>query len=251
MKPLQSTDPAAAEGAVKRGASHPRKARRERPQRRALARTIVQRVTPVLDAQTALRTPLRDALRERFCQALLVSNSATAAAIRAGYSPATAKSQASRLLTSVNVQRRLAGLFENTAHRSILRRSDVLRNASARAASALADISDLIGLPYDEFAERIKLHPAGRSIRKIVQGVEYDRESKTWSKPYIKSLELFDPQRAEEILSSLLGWEAPKRVELVPGQRGVVMIPEQSPAPLGVLPEPPAGPEQGSAGNGA
>ncbi len=191
----------------------------------------------VLDTHDALRSPLRDAMRERFCQALLTANTATAAALAAGYSPATARTQASRLLTLVDIQRRMAGLFENSNHRCILRRRDVLKNASARAAAAITDIADLLGLPCTEFAERVRHHPAARAIKTVEQGVKYDAVSGTWSPPYIKRLELFDPRGSERLLADMLGWEAPKRLEVVEGYKGRIILPAQVPAPVGVLPE--------------
>lgn len=45
--------------------------------------------------------------QERFCEEYLIDLNATQAAIRAGYSKKTAKEQASRLLTNVNVQEKL------------------------------------------------------------------------------------------------------------------------------------------------
>lgn len=48
--------------------------------------------------------------QERFCQEYTKDLNQTQAAIRAGYSPKTANQQASRLLTKVNVQARIAEL---------------------------------------------------------------------------------------------------------------------------------------------
>jgi len=206
--------------------------------KRRTAKRIVEHVTPMFDTQESLRSPLRDALRERFCQALLTASSATDAAIRAGYSPASARFQACRLLTNANIQRRLAGLFESTAHRSILRKRDVLKNASQRANAALVDIADLIGLPCSEFAARIQKHPAGRAIKRVRMDVKYNEKDKVWSPPFVKDIELFDPRGSERLLADLLGWEAPKRMEVTPGTTGrIIMLPAPEKPPVGVLPE--------------
>lgn len=210
---------------------------RKQAKKRPPKRGICQLVKPVLDTREALHSPLRDVMRERFCQALLTSSSATEAAIRAGYSVTSARNQASRLCTFVDIQRRLAGLLEKTVNRSILRRRDVLRNASARANAALTDITKMVGLPWDEFAEKIQDHPAGRAIKRVRLGMEYDKESKSWGPPYVKDLELFDPRGSERLLADLLGWDAPKRLEVTPGTAGIIMLPAQEKPPVGVLPD--------------
>lgn len=223
--------------ASKHGVSGGAKRAGKKVPRRCLGRAKAERVEAVLDAHNALREPLDNAQYERFCQALLTAPNATQAAIIAGYSPATATTQACRLLRIVHIQRRLAGLFENTAHRSILRRRDVLKNASARASAAITDLSDLIGLPWEEFAEKIKHHPSAKAIKSVDMGRSYDAATSSWSPPYVKHLELFDPRSSERLLADLLGWEAPKRVELVEGYKGRIILPAQIPAPVGTLPE--------------
>ncbi len=50
------------------------------------------------------------AKQERFCQEYVIDLNATQAAIRAGYSEKTAKEQGSRLLTNVNLQKRITKL---------------------------------------------------------------------------------------------------------------------------------------------
>ena len=50
------------------------------------------------------------AKQERFCQEYILDLNATQAALRAGYSDTTAKSQGSRLLTKCNVQERVSAL---------------------------------------------------------------------------------------------------------------------------------------------
>jgi phage terminase small subunit len=237
MKPKYTGTRSATKRALPKASAKPKKRTAKRRKSKLAGKVIAERVTAVPDTHDALRSPLRDAMRERFCQALLTANTATEAAIRAGYSPASARNQASRLCTFVDIQRRLAGLFENTAHRCILRRRDVLKNASARASAAITDISDLIGLPWEEFAEKIKHHPSARAIKSVDQGREYDRVAMVWSPPYVKHIELFDPRGSERLLSDLLGWEAPKKLELMDkGYKGRIILPALIPAPVGTLP---------------
>jgi phage terminase small subunit len=230
-------------GSTKRAKKAAQFRARPRRKKQALKKAKAERCVATLDVQDALRVPLRDAQRERFCIALLDAPTACEAAIRAGYSPATARQQASRLLTRVDIQRRLAGLFEKTTHRSILRRRDVLRNASSRAAAMMGDITDLIGLPWEEFAAKIKSHPAARAIEFVERGVAYDPEGKQAPMVFVKKIKLFDPQRSERMLADLLGWDAPKKVELS-GEAGYlvgrIMLPAPIPAPVGILPAPAA-----------
>ena len=56
------------------------------------------------------------ARQERFCQEYVIDMDGAKAAIRAGYSVNTAKEQASRLLTKVNVKKLLAKLQENMSN---------------------------------------------------------------------------------------------------------------------------------------
>ena len=65
--------------------------------------------------------------QERFVSEYLVDMNATRAAIRAGYSPRTAKSQASRLLSYVDLQKEIITRKQaQTALRLEIRRDDVV-----------------------------------------------------------------------------------------------------------------------------
>lgn len=64
--------------------------------------------------------------QQRFVSEYLVDLNATRAAVRAGYSPRTAKSQASRLLSYVDLQREIARKQAQTALRLEISRDDVI-----------------------------------------------------------------------------------------------------------------------------
>ena len=66
-----------------------------------------------MDAMTMLT-----ARRELFCQEYVVDRNAKQAAIRAGYSEATAKQQGSRLLTNADVRARIEHLQAEVAERN-------------------------------------------------------------------------------------------------------------------------------------
>ena len=57
---------------------------------------------------------------ERFCQEYLIDLNGKQAAIRTGYSEATAAAQASRLLTNVNIQERVAELQAERSKRTTI-----------------------------------------------------------------------------------------------------------------------------------
>ena len=57
------------------------------------------------------------AKQEAFCQEYIVDKNGAAAAVRSGYSDKTAKEQASRLLTNVNVKARIDELLEEQSKR--------------------------------------------------------------------------------------------------------------------------------------
>lgn len=78
--------------------------------------------------------------QERFCIEYLIDSSATEAAIRAGYSPRTAKSQGARLLTNATV---IARVRELQAERSERTKVDADWLLIRLAQEAEADISDL------------------------------------------------------------------------------------------------------------
>ena len=66
--------------------------------------------------------------QSRFVSEYLVDMSATKAAVRAGYSPKTAKSQASRLLTIVNVQSQIKSKQREVEVKLDLGRERIIRD---------------------------------------------------------------------------------------------------------------------------
>ena len=64
----------------------------------------------------------------RFCEEYIVDHNATQAAIRAGYSPATAKQIGSRLLTNVDVQARVQEMASKAPKCAIASAQEVLEH---------------------------------------------------------------------------------------------------------------------------
>jgi len=108
--------------------------------------------------------------RERFSQEYVIDLNATQAAIRAGYSPRTAKIQASRLLTNVNVQKRIAELKKGVSDQLEISHQDVLKRLAKWVDS---DITQVLGLSVDE----VKALP--EDVRKLIKSFKY--RSKTYA----------------------------------------------------------------------
>ncbi len=84
-----------------------------------------------------------DPRRARFVQEYLIDLSATQAAIRAGYSKKTAKSQGQRLLTFVAVQRALASAMKAREQRTEITQDRVLKELAIIGFSDLANYIEI------------------------------------------------------------------------------------------------------------
>lgn len=68
--------------------------------------------------------------QKRFCEEYLIDLNATQAAIRAGYKAKTARSQGQRMLTKVDIQRRITDLMKERSDRTALTSDSVLQELS-------------------------------------------------------------------------------------------------------------------------
>ena len=93
--------------------------------------------------------------RRRFVDEYLVDLNATQAAIRAGYSPKTARSAGSRLLTNVNIKPVIQAAMDARAKRLEISADNVLKEL---ARIGFADIRDLVA--WDE--EHVRFRPSGQ-----------------------------------------------------------------------------------------
>lgn len=95
----------------------------------------------------------------RFCQEYVIDNNGTKAAIRAGYSQSTAKEQASRMLTKVNIKKLVKKLKNGIANNNNIT-AEMVRDELAKCGfSNLQDyitdensILDLSKIPRDQAA---------------------------------------------------------------------------------------------------
>ena len=77
----------------------------------------------------------------RFCEEYMIDLNATQAAIRAGYSPKTAREQAPRLLANVSIQNRIAQLQAEQSRRTGVSADRVVRELAKIAFANASDLS--------------------------------------------------------------------------------------------------------------
>ncbi len=102
--------------------------------------------------------------QERFCSEYLIDFNATQAAIRAGYSPRTAKQQGSRLLTNADIADHQATLVRARTARTEITADRVLRDLRTVADRCLAEepVLDANGAPTGRW--KFDPHPAIRAL---------------------------------------------------------------------------------------
>lgn len=111
---------------------------------------------------SAASLPLK---HQAFVTEYVVDFNATQAAIRAGYSKRTARQQASRLLSKVNVQAAIKALVKRATAKAEL---TVERVSEEIARLCFYDISQL----YDETGQPRALHELPVELRTVISGVE-------------------------------------------------------------------------------
>lgn len=154
------------------------------------------------------------AKEEKFCYEYCLDLNATQAAIRAGYSRRTARAASSRLLTKVNIKKKIGELQGNLAETAMISALRLINEHAKIAFSSIADfhidwhtLKDYGSLTDDQKA----------CIQEI--SVEDTREGKN-----IK-IKLFDKLRSLNSLSTILGFNAPVKAEIT-GKGGRDLIPQ-------------------------
>lgn len=132
----------------------------------------------------------------RFIDEYMIDLNATQAAIRAGYSPRTAKAQGARLLTNVNLRARLDEKLAETSKRTGVNADRVVRELARIALGDLTDIVDVDegkikdGVSRDDRAaiSSVRIKRTTRTDKDGAEEVTIDREIKLCNK--IDALEL-------------------------------------------------------------
>ena len=126
--------------------------------------------------------------QERFCQEYLVDLNATQAAIRAGYSPRSARSQAADLLTKPNIEDRIAQLMAERQERTQVTQDQVIREL------ALLAFSDVRHYKMDDSGRLDLAEGAPASATRAISSVKHksytrddvtthEAEYRLWGKP--------------------------------------------------------------------
>ena len=158
-----------------------------------------------------MTSPILSPRRARFVVEYLVDLNATQAAIRAGYSPHTAKQQGSRLLTDVDVSRAIAGGQRELAERHNVDADRVLTEYARIAFSDITDYGDVFVTGEIDFDSL----PPGTSAALADLVVDTFAEGKNEEARRVRRVrvKLHNKLTALEALAKHLGLFAPDRSE--------------------------------------
>lgn len=131
--------------------------------------------------------------QDRFCQEYLIDLNATRAAIRAGYSPKTARQIGQENLSKPDVQARICELKEARAKRTEITQDRVLLEIAALAFSDIGDIVD-----WDE--KEVRLIPSSQIPPNALKAVKHIRGDQSGV-----GVTLYDKVRALDMLARHLG----------------------------------------------
>lgn len=137
--------------------------------------------------------------RQKFCEEYLVDLNATQAAIRAGFSERTARSQGQRLLTKVDVKEKIAELQEDARKRTEITRDEVLGVLASIIRSDAASFFD-----EGKIKEFSKL---SREQRKAIESVKVTKSG-------VRELKFSSKLNAVQIINRMLGWDAPQDISI-------------------------------------
>jgi len=132
----------------------------------------------------------------------MIDGNATKAAERAGYSPKTAKFQASRLLTFANVQEHLFKLQEGARKNAEISREEVLKELAAMLRSKITDYLDFDGkdIKFKDFSTLSETQiKAVEAVKETKWGIELKLHGKSWSIERICRILGYDSPQAFDI----------------------------------------------------
>lgn len=134
---------------------------------------------------------------ERFCLEYIIDFHGTNSAVRAGYSPKTATSKASQLLTKVNIQNRLKELQQKAIDKLNTTHTDVLNQLKNWAYS---DITETIGLTSEE----VKQLPLG--VRQLITKYKQTNKKFEGGSEEIIELSFVSKEKAIEMIARHIGF---------------------------------------------
>ena len=135
--------------------------------------------------------------QQRFCEEYMIDLNATQAAIRAGYSVATAQEQASRLLSNVMISREIEKLQAIQSKRTGITADRVIREL---AKIAFVDPDRIINV--SDGTVKVDANPDDRAA---IQGVKVKRSDSDTGYSSEHEVKLYDKTKALELLGKHLG----------------------------------------------
>jgi len=162
--------------------------------------------------------------QEKFCQEYLVDLNATQAAIRAGYSEATARSQGQRLLTNVDIQARISELNKSRLEATGISQKRVLEEYAKIAFFDIREIFDVDGGLIN--VKQLDANNAG-AIASIKSSEEWgeDEDGNRVVTGTLKEVKVFDKIRALQDLGKHLGlFEKDNSQKVVEQPKQVIVI---------------------------
>jgi len=148
---------------------------------------------------------------ELFCLEYCLDWNATRAAIKAGYSKKTARSQANRLLTIVDIKKRIRELRANLAETAGISALKVLKEHEKIAFSNIGDLREgWINLKqFEDLTPEQKAciqEVSSKTEKKTINGIVIDEES--------VRIKLYDKQKALDAISKMLGFNEPEKIDI-------------------------------------
>lgn len=162
--------------------------------------------------------------QEQFIAEYLVDLNATQAAIRAGYSEKTAREQASRLLSNVNISQRIAEKRQELADNAGLSVERVLQEAMRLAFFDIRKLTDSEGNP-------IPVHQLDADTAAAIQGLELATErgpDKESGPTIVRKYKIADKNSAIERLFKHLGLFEKDNKQSNPGDAMTAFLAELS-----------------------
>lgn len=153
--------------------------------------------------------------RKRFCEEYMIDLNGKQAAIRAGYNPKTAESQASRMLRDVKVQAYIAELRAKVSAKLELTKEMILEELRSIALSDIRGFYREDGSlkPISELTKEEAAALAGVETDEIWgmevagEGIQRKKLGET------KKIKRWDKINAMALINKMQGWNAPEKIE--------------------------------------
>lgn len=157
------------------------------------------------------------AKQEKFCYEYCMDFNATQAAIRAGYSEATARSIGCEILTKPNIQARIKQLQDNLAETAGISRLRVVMEHMKLAFTSIAHL-------HNTWIERKEFESLTEDQKSCIAEIdtkirtEYEYNPTLEMKGPIRveyvRIKLYDKQKALDSISKMLGFDAPSKIDI-------------------------------------